>query len=435
MSLRLPLLLVLLALTQGACTRAGPGAVAATGGPRAQGSRMDESAQLPLARSGRSVDVLQFGADPTGELDSTPAIQAALSSGAQEVVIPAGTYRIVQTLYQAPMTRVRSEGVLAPDPARWSGEYAYEIHDRSLLDYGQGEGQYNLADRTSVHGLTLRPTGPLDAKALRVKSGGFVVVSDLRAWEFRRGGVSVDAGYEVNLQRVKVIAPKSVRPGAAGFELHTSDGMISHGVSQFYPVGMRMTQEASANVVTDVHVWGMPHENGAGWEMRTGFEIHGAANTLIGCYADTPEKLDPRLPASLANGGIGFFISGWENRLVSCMTRGAKRRSQGYAVHDAAHTTLVGCNALPFENFEPDGFLALSGKARGPYTYVLGGNVSALQHTPTAVSALRTQAQGWERPPLLLGDYFIWVDNGGKLRMKRSRPTSDSDGTLVGTQE
>jgi hypothetical protein len=33
-----------------------------------------------------------------------------------------------------------------------------------------------------------------------------------------------------------------------------------------------------------------------------------------------------------------------------------------------------------------------------------------------------------------LGIYHLWVDSSGRLRIKNSAPTSDTDGTVVGTQ-
>jgi len=44
--------------------------------------------------TGAPVNVLDYGADPTGVADSQPAIQAAIDAGATDIVIPAGTYRI-----------------------------------------------------------------------------------------------------------------------------------------------------------------------------------------------------------------------------------------------------------------------------------------------------------------------------------------------------
>jgi hypothetical protein len=40
----------------------------------------------------------------------------------------------------------------------------------------------------------------------------------------------------------------------------------------------------------------------------------------------------------------------------------------------------------------------------------------------------------WDTARLRLGNYFLWVDSTGDLRIKSSTPTSDTDGTVVGTQ-
>lgn len=40
----------------------------------------------------------------------------------------------------------------------------------------------------------------------------------------------------------------------------------------------------------------------------------------------------------------------------------------------------------------------------------------------------------WNGQRLKLGAYHLWVDSTGKLRMKNGAPTSDTDGTVVGTQ-
>lgn len=44
--------------------------------------------------TGAPVNVLDYGADPTGVADSQPAIQAAINAGAVEIIIPSGTYRL-----------------------------------------------------------------------------------------------------------------------------------------------------------------------------------------------------------------------------------------------------------------------------------------------------------------------------------------------------
>lgn len=42
--------------------------------------------------------------------------------------------------------------------------------------------------------------------------------------------------------------------------------------------------------------------------------------------------------------------------------------------------------------------------------------------------------QSWSGPSFSLGAYNLWVDSTGKLRIKNGAPTSDTDGTVVGTQ-
>lgn len=43
-------------------------------------------------------------------------------------------------------------------------------------------------------------------------------------------------------------------------------------------------------------------------------------------------------------------------------------------------------------------------------------------------------ARGTFTDPLPMAGYFLWVDATGDLRIKNSTPTTDLDGTVVGTQ-
>ncbi len=45
-----------------------------------------------------------------------------------------------------------------------------------------------------------------------------------------------------------------------------------------------------------------------------------------------------------------------------------------------------------------------------------------------------TYGRMWDLGHLILGDFHIWVDKFGKLRIKSSAPESDTDGTVVGEQ-
>ena len=71
----------------------------ATGGTSVKGSAGDRAADV--------ANVLEWGADPTGVLDSAPAINAAIGPGQREVFLPAGTYRINGQINVAPGTVLR----------------------------------------------------------------------------------------------------------------------------------------------------------------------------------------------------------------------------------------------------------------------------------------------------------------------------------------
>jgi Pectate lyase superfamily protein len=48
--------------------------------------------------------------------------------------------------------------------------------------------------------------------------------------------------------------------------------------------------------------------------------------------------------------------------------------------------------------------------------------------------SLQLRDSGWNAGRLKLGNYNLWVDASGKLRIKNAAPASDTDGSVVGTQ-
>lgn len=58
----------------------------------------------------------------------------------------------------------------------------------------------------------------------------------------------------------------------------------------------------------------------------------------------------------------------------------------------------------------------------GEYQLTLGdGSVRIVNHS-------------WDGNCFILGSYYLWVDSSGDLRIKNGKPTSDTDGTVVGAQ-
>jgi hypothetical protein len=46
----------------------------------------------------------------------------------------------------------------------------------------------------------------------------------------------------------------------------------------------------------------------------------------------------------------------------------------------------------------------------------------------------KMKGSAWDGPHPILGAYHLWIDATGDLRIKSSTPTTDLDGTIVGTQ-
>jgi hypothetical protein len=47
---------------------------------------------------------------------------------------------------------------------------------------------------------------------------------------------------------------------------------------------------------------------------------------------------------------------------------------------------------------------------------------------------LSIESGAWNGGHIMLGSSHLWVDSIGRLRIKGSAPTSETDGTVVGTQ-
>jgi hypothetical protein len=64
-----------------------------------------------------------------------------------------------------------------------------------------------------------------------------------------------------------------------------------------------------------------------------------------------------------------------------------------------------------------------------------GGDFTAEILCPTVVAdQIVANSSTYNSYPLRLGGYYLWIDASGRLRIKNGVPTSDTDGTIVGTQ-
>lgn len=101
-----------------------------------------------------------------------------------------------------------------------------------------------------------------------------------------------------------------------------------------------------------------------------------------------------------------------------------------YLYDDAAVLKLEPSTTVPVAD-TASGYMVKTGDATRYYVgSVVGGGVNG---------TVATTATGWVNPTLISGTQtgapaYLWTDATGDLRIKTSAPTSDTDGTVVGTQ-
>lgn len=127
----------------------------------------------------QTVSVNDFGADPTGVVDSTIAIQAALNSGAGVVSLEVGTYLFTSVTIPENVSLVGQGSTKTFLETATSG---------NAITF---DGAYN----TQLHGFTLNQTGPVQGKGLYLIDQYFVTMIDVTTNGFEYGLYAIQALY------------------------------------------------------------------------------------------------------------------------------------------------------------------------------------------------------------------------------------------------
>lgn len=202
----------------------------------------------------------------------------------------------------------------------------------------------------------------------------------------------------------------------------------------------------AGGVLSAIHVFGSVF----GGNANQGAVLSGPANdaSFHGCYflenglfGLTAENGCPLLShcgfennhmkaGSRTAGGAGARISNF-GTLVGCTSHSIHYQThlvQSYIVGDI---TMIGCSASGSR------LAALESNGTGRATVI--GCRGEIDHAGTFRSVRIGQGAGavfgsdWNSMNLVhLGDYRLWVDRGGNLRMKQGAPVADDDGKLVG---
>lgn len=389
-------------------------------------------AAVPAAAP-RLVVASQFGALGNGSADDTHALQATLDAAFGDApaiaLIPAGVYRITDTLRARLTTSASGQcGISARGV-----HFISQMHDgRNILELAGGaEARFVL-----VEGLDILGTGR-DGHGIFIKCDGRgaaltnfclrdIVVQNCGGDGTRLSG-NVSEGQIVNSYF------RSNRGNGATFSNGNEGNQASISSLHVFGCIFGDNQGHGAALVdgcADVAfhgcylllngAFGLAAESGCTLLSNCGFENnhqkadafeHGDAGiqlngfgTLVGCMAYSMMKQTHLIRASVTGELVLVGCSGWGD--AQAKDAGLAR----LAGPGTASATLIGCSgAIECEaGFEP---LEIAGA---------GGGVKF--------------GSDWQSRNLpRFGEYRVWVDRRGRLRLKKGKPTADEDGTLVGT--
>lgn len=136
---------------------------------------------------------------------------------------------------------------------------------------------------------------------------------DLRVINARRGFIfyttsegQVTRGAEALLENVSIIGSDNVEPDSIAFDWWIGDSFLSGLYSHYFAIGLK--NRVGGIHVRNSHFWGLPHtSNQVNKIMKIGVWNRGYYNVYNNVIVDTPERVNQLEPASLSNGGIGFY--------------------------------------------------------------------------------------------------------------------------------
>lgn len=383
----------------------------------------------PRSEGARFLSAADFGVVGDGYSDDTAALQSALDAAFNGrepglLVIPPGNYRVTRTLRIMPPGHVgRLAGIIAP-----GARLASEINDgRNVLEVSaRGAFRFLLIEGLDILGRGREGNGLV----LQCERNDHFLYNfclrDIVVQNCGGDGLSL-SGNVFEGQIINSYFRKNLRNGAS----------FAHG--------------ARAGILSSVHVFGCVFGDNGG---------HGAAMlracydvSFHGCYL-------------LLNGKAGLLAENGCTLLSNCGFENNHQAAAGFAPENAGIVlqtfgTLIGCTGYSMmkqgrllraaldgplviigcsgggDGAAKAAGLARIGRAGGKAAATIIASTGAVEYEPgfegIEIGAGIKFGSSWQSRVLpQLGDYRLWVDGGGRLRIKRGAPTSDTDGMAVG---
>lgn len=409
----------------------GAGVALASLPPAAQAQ--PDTTQPPAAR--RTLSAAAFGARGDGQADDSNALQAALDAAFAPrepgfLVIPPGTYKVSRPLRIAPpagepgnITRhhgISANGARLVSAIR-NGGNVVEVRCRSTMRFLTIEGLDILGNGREGHGLFL------ECEEREHYLYNFCL-RDIVVQGVGGDGLRL-IGNVFEGQLINVYTRDNKRNGAS----------FAHG--------------SRAGILSAIHVFGSVFgQNG----LYGAAMVHGCYDVAFhGCYflLNGKEGLTAENGCTLlsncgfennhesapdfARGGAGIWLQNF-GTLVGCTAYSMFKQTRLIQAHIVSQFTMIGCTGSGDGAAKGAGLARLGGekKARaviispdGPIEYMNG--FEGLEIGVPGRGGIRFGAR-WDSANLMqLGNYRLWVDKDGRLRLKDGSPTSDGDGSAV----
>ena len=218
--------------------------------------------------------------------------------------------------------------------------------------------------------------------------------------------------------------------------------------------GMTLGHGARAGILSAIHVFGCVFgQNGQyGVEMVNGcydagfhgcyFLLngkHGLA-ALNGCtlLSNCGFENNHESAASFDKGGAGIYLQGF-GTLIGCTAYSMFNQKRLLDAYVVGQFVMIGCAGSGDARAKGAGLARISGEktARATIMSSNGAIEYANGFEGLEIAGKNSGARfgaDWQSPNLVqLGNYRLWIDRRGRLRTKDGAPTSDEDGSIVGT--
>lgn len=401
--------------------------------PVAGVAQTQQAAAPPGGR--QMLSVAQFGARGDGTADDTRALQAAFdaafaANGPGFVTIAPGTYKVTRPLRIAPAAGK------AGDITRHHGIIAHGARLQSSIE---GGNVLEIVCKSTQRFLLI--------EGLDILGGG-------------REGAGLLIECEDNDHYLYNFALRDMVVQGCGGDGARLVGNVFEGqiINSYFRDnkrnGITFGHGKRAGILSAIHVFGCVFgQNGQfGAEMingcydvayhgcyfllnaKYGLAAQNGCTLLSNCGFENNHESAP----DFAHGGAGIWLQNF-GTLIGCTAYSMFKQNRLIHAYVVSDFTMIGCTGSGDGQAKGAGLALLGGERKGRATLMsCAGTVEqqngfeALEIGTRDKGGVRFGASWQSRNLPQLGDYRLWVDARGRLRLKKGQPSSDEDGTAVG---